>query len=152
MCGYKVTASVSHPIQSQHRSKMLKWQMSVYPSCPCRHWMRALQDQDRKTTSKAVSTSQTDAEMADQDLAKLFVLTPSKSRPQQDGRSGHHITSALTDNLRAYDEVSLSLMMPVLSSLETSSCTCWGCSKQSRDRQLGMWVPSWGLTSRRLAK
>lgn len=64
-----------------------------------------LQDQDRKKTSKEVSTSQTEAEMADQDLAKLLILTPSKSRGK-DGRNGHHTTSALTDNLRAFEEVS----------------------------------------------
>ena len=90
-----VTSQMCADMKSEFLAKLLFLMPKVH----------LLQDQDRKKTSKAVSTSQTDAEMADQDLAKLFVLTPSKTRGHQDGRTNHHASSALTDNLRAYDEV-----------------------------------------------
>lgn len=46
--------------------------------------------------------------MADRDLAKLIVLTPSRKNglDGKSGSHGHHVASALTEGLRLFDEVS----------------------------------------------
>lgn len=43
--------------------------------------------------------------MADRDLAKLIVLTPSCKNGLDGKRDGHHVGSALTEGLRLFDEV-----------------------------------------------
>lgn len=43
--------------------------------------------------------------MADRDLAKLIVLTPSRKNGLDGKRDGHHVGSALTEGLRLFDEV-----------------------------------------------
>lgn len=66
----------------------------------------ALQDVDERPAAKAAA--KLEAEMADRDLAKLIVLTPS-CKNGLDGKShnhGHHVGSALTEGLRLFDEVS----------------------------------------------
>ena len=66
----------------------------------------AVQDQDQRKASAAEAVARHDAEMADRDLAKLIVLTPS-CKNGMDGRAHHgqHVGSALTDSLRQFDEV-----------------------------------------------
>ncbi|DBA68286.1 TPA: hypothetical protein ACH3X2_013806 [Trebouxia sp. C0005] len=61
------------------------------------------QDTQRPMTAAAAKN---EAEMADKDLAKLIVLTPSRKNGL-DGKSGghsHHAASALTEGLRLFDE------------------------------------------------
>ncbi|DBA77438.1 hypothetical protein WJX77_006299 [Trebouxia sp. C0004] len=61
------------------------------------------QDTQRPLTAAAAKN---EAEMADKDLAKLIVLTPSRKNGL-DGKSGshsHHAASALTEGLRLFDE------------------------------------------------
>ncbi len=45
--------------------------------------------------------------MADKDLAKLIVLTPTRKNglDGKSGSHGHHVGSALTESLRLFDEV-----------------------------------------------
>lgn len=67
-----------------------------------------LQDVDQQPAAKAAA--KLEAEMADRDLAKLIVLTPSRKNGL-DGKTGghshsHHVGSALTEGLRLFDEVS----------------------------------------------
>lgn len=69
--------------------------------CTC-----ALQDVDERPAAKAAA--KLEAEMADRDLAKLIVLTPSRKNglDGKSGSHGHHVGSALTEGLRLFDEVS----------------------------------------------
>lgn len=74
--------------------------------------MLMLQDQDTQRPMTAAA-AKNEAEMADKDLAKLIVLTPSRKNGL-DGKSGghsHHAASALTEGLRLFDEVHLLLML-----------------------------------------
>ncbi len=74
--------------------------------------MVVLQDQDKQRPLTAAA-AKNEAEMADKDLAKLIVLTPSRKNGL-DGKSGshsHHAASALTEGLRLFDEVPLLLMV-----------------------------------------
>lgn len=66
----------------------------------------ALQDVDQQPAAKAAA--KLEAEMADRDLAKLIVLTPSRKNglDGKSGSHGHHVGSALTEGLRLFDEVS----------------------------------------------
>ena len=74
---------------------------SFEQSCTC-----ALQDVDERPAAKAAA--KLEAEMADRDLAKLIVLTPSRKNglDGKSGSHGHHVGSALTEGLRLFDEVS----------------------------------------------
>lgn len=65
----------------------------------------ALQDVDQQPAAKAAA--KLEAEMADRDLAKLIVLTPSRKNglDGKSGSHGHHVGSALTEGLRLFDEV-----------------------------------------------
>ena len=76
----------------------------------------ALQDVAEQPAAKAAA--KLEAEMADRDLAKLIVLTPSRKNGL-DGKSGSHghAGSALTEGLCLFDEVS-SLFW------EHGSCRC----------------------------
>lgn len=65
----------------------------------------ALQDVAEQPAAKAAA--KLEAEMADTDLAKLIVLTPSRKNglDGKSGSHGHHVGSALTEGLRHFDEV-----------------------------------------------
>lgn len=71
-----------------------------------KHARPALQDVDHQPAAKAAA--KLEAEMADRDLAKLIVLTPSRKNglDGKSGSHGHHVGSALTEGLRLFDEVS----------------------------------------------
>ena len=82
----------------------------------------ALQDVDERPAAKAAA--KLEAEMADRDLAKLIVLTPSRKNGL-DGKSGshshsHHVGSALTEGLRLFDEVSRASGLHFLCQSETA--------------------------------
>ena len=70
--------------------------------------MCALHEQDVDERPAAKAAAKLEAEMADRDLAKLIVLTPSRKNglDGKSGSHGHHVGSALTEGLRLFDEVS----------------------------------------------
>ncbi len=76
------------------------------------HLMLVLQDQDTQRPLTAAAAKD-EAEMADKDLAKLIVLTPSRKNglDAKSGSHSHHAASALTEGLRLFDEVHLLLML-----------------------------------------
>lgn len=63
-----------------------------------------VQDQDQQRPLTAAAAKH-EAEMADKDLAKLIVLTPSRKNGLDSKSGSHHAASALTEGLRLFDEV-----------------------------------------------
>ncbi|KAL3157004.1 hypothetical protein ABBQ38_001257 [Trebouxia sp. C0009 RCD-2024] len=63
-------------------------------------------DEDVTEQPCAKAAAKLEAEMADKDLAKLIVLTPSRKNglDGKSGSHGHHAASALTEGLRLFDE------------------------------------------------
>ena len=78
-------------------------------------WLMS-QDVEQRPVTKAAA--KLEAEMADRDLAKLIVLTPSRKNglDSKAGSHGQHVGSALTEGLRLFDEVRLLYML--------CSCCC----------------------------
>lgn len=93
---------------------------SVVPRLVIEYICVALQDVDQRPAAKAAA--KLEAEMADRDLAKLIVLTPSRKNGL-DGKSGshsHHMGSALTEGLRLFDEASSASDLLFLCQSETA--------------------------------
>ncbi len=123
-CGDNQDLTVHMPFQTlgnacTDQSAICLWPNIMLNGLGHHHRMLMLQDQDMQRPLTAAAAKKA-AEMADKDLAKLIVLTPSRKNGL-DGKSGshsHHAASAITEGLCLFDEVHLLLMLI----LSTSVC------------------------------